>query len=93
MLATHLRHPIAFKQSGSERLPVDVDPSQHKAEKNFNFNNVRVVKILGGGLEGSMVVRGMAFGRDSDSGGCVFVLSPALPTTSNSFTRLIGEQA
>ena len=61
--------------------------SQHKDEKNFNFNNVRAVTILGDRLEGSMVVRGMAFG------GCVFVLSPVLPTTSDSFMRFIGEQA
>jgi chaperonin GroEL (HSP60 family) len=37
-----------------------------KNEKNFNVDNVRVVKILGGRLESSTVVRGMVFGRESE---------------------------
>lgn len=32
--------------------------------KNFNVDNVRVVKIMGGNLAGSKVVRGMVFGRE-----------------------------
>lgn len=32
--------------------------------KNFNVDNVRVVKIMGGNLTGSKVVRGMVFGRE-----------------------------
>jgi T-complex protein 1 subunit theta len=35
-------------------------------EKAFNVDNVRVVKILGGGLEGSRVIKGMVFGRESE---------------------------
>jgi hypothetical protein len=70
-----LPRAIASKQCGSERrLPT----SQHKAEKNFNFNNVRAVMILGDGLEGSMVVCGMAFGRDSE-GAFLFCLPFFLP--------------
>ena len=66
LLRTHLRRPITFKQYGSERLPVDVDPLPAQG---FNFNNVRVVRvvaILGDRTEGSMVVREMTFGRDSE---------------------------
>jgi T-complex protein 1 subunit theta len=36
--------------------------------KGFNVDNVRVVKILGGGLGGSRVVRGMVFGREAEGG-------------------------
>ena len=34
--------------------------------KNFNVDNVRVVKIMGGTLSGSTVVRGMVFGREPE---------------------------
>lgn len=34
--------------------------------KNFNVDNVRVVKIMGGSLSGSAVVRGMVFGREPE---------------------------
>jgi len=34
--------------------------------KNFNVDNVRVVKIMGGSLSGSRVVQGMVFGRESE---------------------------
>ena len=34
--------------------------------KNFNVDNVRVVKIMGGSLAGSKVVRGMVFGREPE---------------------------
>jgi T-complex protein 1 subunit theta len=36
--------------------------------KNFNVDNVRVVKIMGGSLAGSKVVRGMVFGREPEGG-------------------------
>lgn len=39
--------------------------------KNFNVDNVRVVKIMGGSLAGSQVVRGMVFGRQPE-GVCSF---------------------
>ncbi len=34
--------------------------------KNFNIDNVRVVKIMGGNLAGSTVVSGMVFGREPE---------------------------
>ncbi|KAG5220313.1 T-complex protein [Salix suchowensis] len=34
--------------------------------KNFNVDNVRVVKIMGGSLSGSKVVQGMVFGREPE---------------------------
>ena len=40
--------------------------------KNFNVDNVRVVKIMGGSLAGSQVVRGMVFGRQPE-GACVLL--------------------
>jgi hypothetical protein len=61
LLRTHLRRPIPFKQYGSERLPVDVDPLPAQG---FNFNNVRVVRavaILGDMTEGSGVIRRVRF--------------------------------
>lgn len=33
---------------------------------NFNVDNVRVVKVMGGSLENSRVVKGMVFGREPD---------------------------
>jgi T-complex protein 1 subunit theta len=38
--------------------------------KNFNVDNVRVVKIMGGSLSGSRVVQGMVFGRESEGEFC-----------------------
>lgn len=32
----------------------------------FNVDNVRVVKIMGGGLSSSRVIRGMVFGREPE---------------------------
>ncbi|KAL7419496.1 T-complex protein 1 subunit theta [Cryptotrichosporon argae] len=37
-----------------------------KSPRDFNVDSVRVVKILGGGLEDSRVVRGMVFGREPE---------------------------
>lgn len=37
-----------------------------KNPKDFNVDSVRVVKVLGGGLEASRVVRGMVFGREPE---------------------------
>ncbi len=34
--------------------------------KNFNVDNVRVVKIMGGSLAASKVVQGMVFGREPE---------------------------
>jgi T-complex protein 1 subunit theta len=67
-LATALRPAIASKQYGVEdklaalvaEAALAVMPPN---PKNFNVDNVRVVKIMGGSLEGSRVVRGMVFNR------------------------------
>lgn len=37
-----------------------------KSSKDFNVDSVRVVKVLGGGLDSSRVVRGMVFGRQPE---------------------------
>ena len=37
-----------------------------KNPKEFNVDSVRVVKVLGSGLESSRMVRGMVFGREPD---------------------------
>lgn len=37
-----------------------------KNPSNFNVDNIRVVKIMGGSIEQSRVVRGMVFGREPD---------------------------
>ena len=37
-----------------------------KNPKDFNVDSVRVVKVLGGGLDASRVVRGMVFGREPE---------------------------
>ena len=42
--------------------------------KNFNVDNVRVVKIMGGSLASSKVVQGMVFGREPE-GKCVIQIS------------------
>jgi T-complex protein 1 subunit theta len=38
-----------------------------KTVKNFNVDNVRVVKILGGNINESRVVKGMVLGREPES--------------------------
>lgn len=42
--------------------------------KNFNVDNVRVVKIMGGSLSGSRVVQGMVFGRESEGAITLFIV-------------------
>ena len=77
LLRIQLSRPIAFKQYGSERLPVHVDPLPAQG---FNFNNVHVVTtvtILGDKIEDSMVCR-MALGRDSE-GAFLFCLPFLVP--------------
>lgn len=70
-LATALKPAIASKQYGvedqlaslvAEAALVVMPPNP----KNFNVDNVRVVKIMGGSLAGSKVVRGMVFGREPE---------------------------
>ncbi|KAI0765688.1 T-complex protein 1 [Trametes elegans] len=70
-LATALKPAIASKQYGYEdqlanlvaEAVLTVMPPN---PKNFNVDNVRVVKIMGGTLSGSKVVRGMVFGREPE---------------------------
>ena len=71
-LATALKPAIASKQYGFEdtlsslvaEAALAVMPANPKG---FNVDNVRVVKIMGGSLAGSKVVRGMVFGREPES--------------------------
>jgi len=70
-LAKALRTVISAKQNGSEdtlaglvaQAVLAVLP---KNPTNFNIDNVRVVKILGGSLEQSKVVKGMVFNREPE---------------------------
>ncbi|KAG2118227.1 chaperonin Cpn60/TCP-1 family [Suillus discolor] len=70
-LITALKPAIASKQYGYEdtlsslvaEAALVVMP---KNPKNFNVDNVRVVKIMGGSLSGSKVVQGMVFGREPE---------------------------
>ncbi|KAI0800251.1 T-complex protein 1 [Fomes fomentarius] len=68
-LATALKPAIASKQYGYEDQLAELVAEASLAvmppnPKNFNVDNVRVVKIMGGNLAGSKVVRGMVFGRE-----------------------------
>lgn len=70
-LAKAIRTVIASKQSGSEDFLADMVAEAilavlPKQPVNFNVDNIRVVKIMGGSLEQSQVVKGMVFGREPD---------------------------
>lgn len=70
-LALALRPAIAAKQYGYEdqlsALVAEAALSVMPANpKNFNVDNVRVVKIMGGSMSGSRVVQGMVFGRQPE---------------------------
>ena len=70
-LATALKPAIASKQYGYEDTLSSLVAEAALAvmppnPKNFNVDNVRVVKIMGGSLAGSKVVRGMVFGREPE---------------------------
>ncbi|KAF7300666.1 hypothetical protein HMN09_00952100 [Mycena chlorophos] len=70
-LAAALKPAIASKQYGFEdplaaliaEAALAVMPTN---PHNFNVDNVRVVKIMGGSLAGSKVVQGMVFGREPE---------------------------
>lgn len=70
-VAARLRASVASKQLGSERVLcpliaracIDVCP---KNPANFNVDNVRIVKIMGGGLPDSTVVPGLVLRRDAE---------------------------
>lgn len=70
-LAKAIRTVIASKQSGSEDFLAEMVTEAvlavlPKNPINFNVDNIRVVKIMGGSLEQSKVVKGMVFGREPD---------------------------
>ncbi|OQD79161.1 hypothetical protein PENANT_c059G05293 [Penicillium antarcticum] len=70
-LSKALRTVIAAKQSGNEDVLANLVAEAvlavlPKNPLNFNVDNVRVVKIMGGSLEQSRVVKGMVFGREPD---------------------------
>lgn len=70
-LSKALRTVVASKQSGTEDILAGLVAEAvlavlPKNPFNFNVDNVRVVKIMGGSLEQSRVVKGMVFGREPD---------------------------
>jgi len=70
-LSKALRTVVASKQSGTEDILAGLVAEAvlavlPKNPLNFNVDNVRVVKIMGGSLEQSRVVKGMVFGREPD---------------------------
>ncbi|TVY92069.1 putative T-complex protein 1 subunit theta, partial [Lachnellula willkommii] len=70
-LSKAIRTVIASKQNGHEDFLADmvseaVQAVLPKNPINFNVDNIRVVKIMGGSLEQSRVVKGMVFGREPD---------------------------
>lgn len=71
-LSKAIRTVVAAKQSGSEDFLADLVAEAvlavlPKNPTNFNVDNVRVVKIMGGSMEQSKVVKGMVFARSPDS--------------------------
>ncbi|KAI9879934.1 MAG: T-complex protein 1 subunit theta [Pleopsidium flavum] len=70
-LSKAIRTVVASKQSGSEDVLANMVAEAvlavlPKHAANFNVDNIRVVKIMGGSLEQSRVVKGMVFGREPD---------------------------
>ncbi|KAI9762959.1 MAG: T-complex protein 1 subunit theta [Chaenotheca gracillima] len=71
-LSKAIRTVVAAKQSGNEDFLAELVAEAvlavlpPKNPTNFNVDNVRVVKIMGGSLEQSRVVKGMVFGREPD---------------------------
>jgi len=70
-LSKAIRTVVASKQNGNEDFLAKLVAEAvlavlPKNPVNFNVDNVRVVKILGGSLEQSRVVKGMVFGREPD---------------------------
>ncbi|KAJ9425376.1 chaperonin Cpn60/TCP-1 family [Fusarium oxysporum] len=62
---------IASKQNGNETFLADLVAEAvlnvlPKNPANFNVDNIRVVKIMGGSLEQSRVVKGMVFPKEPD---------------------------
>lgn len=70
-LATAVAPSLAAKQPGSEKFLSELVAEAALAvmptsPKDFNVDSVRIVKVLGGGLDHSRVVRGMVFGREAE---------------------------
>ncbi|OCH89409.1 T-complex protein 1 [Obba rivulosa] len=70
-LVRALKPAIASKQYGYEDALASLVAEaalvvMPQNPKNFNVDNVRVVKIMGGSLAASKVVRGMVFGREPE---------------------------
>ena len=70
-MTSALKPAIASKQYGSEDILASLVAEaalivMPPNPKNFNVDNVRVVKIMGGSLAGSKVVRGMVFNREPE---------------------------
>jgi T-complex protein 1 subunit theta len=70
-LSKAIRTVVASKQNGNEDFLAQLIAEailnvMPKNPINFNVDNVRVVKIMGGSLEQSKVVKGMVFGREPD---------------------------
>ncbi|KAK9460333.1 chaperonin Cpn60/TCP-1 family [Lipomyces oligophaga] len=66
-----IRPAIASKQYGSEDFLAELVSEavlsvMPKNSKNFNVDNVRVVKIMGSSLNASKVVKGMVFNREPE---------------------------
>ncbi|TIB42928.1 hypothetical protein E3P86_00144 [Wallemia ichthyophaga] len=70
-LATSIKTSLGSKQFGNEDFLADlvsdaVSTVMPKDFSQFNIDNVRVVKIMGGNLYESRVLRGMVFGRQPE---------------------------
>lgn len=70
-LSKAIRTVVAAKQSGSEDFLANLVAEAvlavlPKNPVNFNVDNIRVVKIMGGSLEQSKVVKGMVFAREPE---------------------------
>ncbi|OTB08505.1 hypothetical protein M426DRAFT_317129 [Hypoxylon sp. CI-4A] len=70
-LSKAIRTVVASKQNGNEDTLADLVSEAvlavlPKNAANFNVDNIRVVKIMGGSLEQSRVVKGMVFPKEPD---------------------------
>jgi T-complex protein 1 subunit theta len=70
-LSKAIRTVVASKQNGNEDFLAGLVAEAilavlPKNPINFNVDNIRVVKIMGGSLEQSKMVKGMVFGREPD---------------------------
>jgi len=82
-LAAAIAPSIASKQPGSEKLLSTLAAEaalavMPKNPKDFNVDTVRVVKVLGGGLSASRVVKGMVFGREAEGESPSAITEPKL---------------